>query len=109
VRLAGDRGEIADDRDNHLAVRSNLEDRAVRVVGQRLWALFMLALTPEVAGSIACALPVRAGGLDAEALRRGLRGSRLPDPDSFLVVTDAMLDAINEAGPLQASIRTRRR
>ena len=69
----------------------------------------MLALTPEVAGSIVCGLPVRAGGLDAEVLRRGLRGGGLPDPDAFLVVTDAMLEAINEAGPLQISTRTRRR
>jgi hypothetical protein len=108
ARLVRAREEIEDDHHDHLAVRSNLDDGAERFVGQRLWALFMLARTPEVARSIVRGLPVRAGGLDAEALRRGLRGGGLPDPASFLVVTDAMLEAINEAGPLQTSTRTRR-
>jgi hypothetical protein len=108
ARLVRAREEIEDDHQDHLALRAKLDDGTERVISQHLWALFMLARTAEVAGSIVRGLPVRTGGLDAEALRRGLRGGALPAPDSFLVVTDAMLEAINEAGPLQTSTRTRR-
>jgi hypothetical protein len=68
---------------------------------RRLWSLFMISHTPEVAESIAGGRAVMASGLDAEALRRALRGGPLPNPDQYVVVTDEMLDAINEAGPLR--------
>jgi hypothetical protein len=71
------------------------------IVGRRLWGVLMLAWTVEVAESILVGRPVMASGLDAEALRRALRGAPLPDPDQYVVVTDEMLDAINEAGPLR--------
>lgn len=74
-------------------------------VGSRLWSLFMIATTLRVAESILAGLPIRAGTLDGVALHRALRGGRLPDPNSYLVVDDAMLDAIAEAGPF--SLRAR--
>jgi hypothetical protein len=75
ARVVRAREEIEDDHHDHLAVRSNLDDGAERVVGQRLWALFMLARTPEVAGSIArldgsSPLPAQAG-LSPQALYLG--------------------------------------
>ena len=79
---------------------------AQRLVGQRLWAVLMLARTVEVAESIIRGLPVRAGCLDAEALRRARRGGPLPDPEEFVVVTDEMLDALSEAGPISTPRRT---
>ena len=80
-----------------------------RVTGdRRSWSLFMISHTPEVAESILAGRPVMARGLDAEALRRALRGGPLPDPDEFVVVTDEMLDALNEAGPIPIPRRKRR-
>jgi hypothetical protein len=79
------------------------------VVGRRLWAVLMLAHTPEVAESVLIGRAVMAAGLDAEAMRRALRGGPLPDPDQYVVVTDEMLDAINEAGPLRPTPRRRGR
>jgi hypothetical protein len=78
-------------------------------VGRRLWSVFVLSPTPEVAESITIGRPVRAGQLDAEALRRALRGGPLPDPDQFVVVSHEMLDAINEANPLRPRPRRRGR
>jgi hypothetical protein len=69
----------------------------------------MIATTPEVAESILTGLPVRAGTLDGIALHRALRGGRLPDPNSYLVVSDAMLDALAEAGPLSLKVKPWRR
>lgn len=80
---------------------------AERVGGRRLWAVFMLARSPEVAESIMRGRPVMARGLDAEALRRALRGCPLPNPDEFVPVSHEMLDALNEAGPMSTSRRTR--
>ena len=71
----------------------------------RLWSLFMISSTLAVAESILAGLPIRAGTLDGIALHRALRGGRLPDPNSYLVVDDGMLDALAEAGPL--SLRAR--
>ncbi len=59
----------------------------------------MLALSREVCRSILLGRPVMARGLDAEALRRALRGGSLPPPDEYVVVTREMLDAVAEAGP----------
>jgi hypothetical protein len=62
----------------------------------------MLALDVDTCESILCRLPVRAGNLDGFVLRRALRGAELPDPESYLLVSDEMLAAIAEAGPLPA-------
>jgi hypothetical protein len=68
--------------------------------GRRLWAAIMLALDVDICGSILAGRRVMAGRVDGEALRRALRGERLPAWDSFIAVTAAMIDAIVEAGPL---------
>ena len=60
----------------------------------------MLSLSLDVCQSILRGRPVRAGTLDALVLRRALRGGRLPDPECYLVVDEAMLDAVAEGGPL---------
>jgi hypothetical protein len=71
-----------------------------RIVERRLWSVFMISHTPEVAESVLSGRPVIARNLDAEALRRALRGGSLPDPDVFVVISHEMLDAIAEAGPI---------
>jgi hypothetical protein len=48
-----------------------------------------------------------AARLDAEALRRALRGAPLPRPEAFVLVSHEMLDALDEAGPIPTSRRTR--
>jgi hypothetical protein len=73
---------------------------AERVVGRRLWAVFMLACTPEVAESILAGRPVMARSLDPEALRRAMRGAATPPPNSFVRVRHGHLDALDECGPL---------
>jgi hypothetical protein len=77
------------------------------VAGRRLWAVMMLARTPEAAESLMRNRPVRAGLLDAEALRRALRGNPLPGADEFVTVTREMLDAVDEAGPMSMQGRKR--
>jgi hypothetical protein len=67
---------------------------------RHLWAAIMLALDLDTAGSIMRGLRVRAGNLDGFVLRRALRGEPLPDVEDFIQITPAMLDAIDEAGPL---------
>jgi hypothetical protein len=79
-----------------------------KVIGRRLWALFMIARTPETGESILRSRPVIARNLDAEALRRALRGGPLPNPDAFVVVSNEQLDAIAEAGPLNPAPRKKR-
>jgi hypothetical protein len=66
----------------------------------------MLALDVGTCESILQGLRVKAGNLDAEALRRALRGGRLPDPSEYIAITPAMLAAISEAGPLLDSFPT---
>jgi hypothetical protein len=66
----------------------------------RWWAAMMLALDRDTDDSTLRGLPVRAGNLDAFWLRRALRGDCLPDAESYLEVTTAMLDAVAEAGPI---------
>ena len=60
-------------------------------------------LTPNVLVfySILRGRAVMAGRLDGEILRRALRGAHLPSPESYITVTEPMLDAIAEAGPLR--------
>jgi hypothetical protein len=65
----------------------------------------MMAVDLDTCGSVLRRLPVRAGNLDGFVLRRALRGGPLPDPESYLVVSPEMLDAVAEAGPLEAKRR----
>jgi hypothetical protein len=74
---------------------------------QRCWAAFVLALEVDTFGSIMAGRRVMAGRLDAEMLRRGLRGRRLPHPDAYIDVTVDMLDALVESGPLPERRRRR--
>jgi hypothetical protein len=69
--------------------------------GRRLWAAMMLALEVDTWESIVRGLEVRVGNLDAVVLQRALRGARLPDPERYLLITPAMLDAIAEAGAFE--------
>ena len=80
-----------------------------RLGGRRLWAMFMLARTLGTAESLLVGRRVIARNLDAEALRRALRGGPLPDPGAFVLVTHEMLDAIDEAGPMPTVRRGNRR
>jgi hypothetical protein len=73
-----------------------------RRASRRFYAATMLTNDLDTCGSILRGLPVRAGKLDSFVFRRALRGDRLPDPESYLVVTDEMLDAIAESEPLSA-------
>lgn len=79
-----------------------------RLTGDRLWATFMISHTPEVAASIIAGKPVLARSLDVTALRRAYRGEPLPKPNDYITVTDEMLDAVDEAGPLTPVPRRRR-
>ena len=69
----------------------------------------MVSRSPEVAGAISRGLPVRAGNLDAEALRRALRGGALPNSDTFILVSGERFDAIDEAGPMVVTAKRRKR
>ena len=76
------------------------------LIGRRLWAVFMLARTVGVAESICAGRPVLVRNLDAEALRRALRGTPAPRPDQFFRVRHGHLDALDECGPLPEGRRT---
>jgi hypothetical protein len=76
-------------------------DEADRLYSRRLWAALLLALDLDTCRSILSGRAVRAGNLDGVVLRRALRGARLPDPESYFVVSHEMLDAVAEAGPLE--------
>ena len=65
----------------------------------RFWAAVMLTTNVEVCVSIVRGLPVLARQLDAEALRRALRGLPFPPPDEYVRVDVDMLDAVAEGGP----------
>jgi hypothetical protein len=82
-------------------------DAAEETASRRLWAAIMLTDDLEVCRSILLGRPVFARQLDAEALRRALRGEPLPAPDSYFRVRPGHLDAIAEGGPfdLKASKR----
>ncbi|MGE5435489.1 MAG: hypothetical protein ACM3S3_11980, partial [Candidatus Doudnabacteria bacterium] len=77
------------------------------VTDRHLWAAMTLALDVDTAGSILRGLRVRAGNLDGVVLRRALRGDPLPDAEDYIEVTPAMLEAIDEAGPLSLSTKTK--
>jgi hypothetical protein len=86
-----------------------LQPETARVATSRVWAAVMLALHVETAASILAGRAVRAGTLDPFVLRRALRGGPLPDAEKYGVVTDAMLDAIAEAGALPPQVGSRRK
>jgi len=67
----------------------------------------MVALDLGTASSILRGLRVRAGSLDGFVLRRALRGDPLPDPEDYIEITPAMLEAIDEAGPLSLPTKTK--
>jgi hypothetical protein len=60
----------------------------------------MLVLDVDTCESILRGRRVRAGNLDGFVLRRALRGGALPDAEDYIDVTPAMLEAVDEAGPL---------
>ena len=66
----------------------------------QLWAAIVLCLTPDMCSSVLAGRPVHAGNLDGVFLTRALRGESLPDPDSFILITPAMLAAVHEAGSI---------
>jgi hypothetical protein len=65
----------------------------------------MITRQVEVCESILLGKPVRCGLLDRFVLRRALRGGQLPPAEEYMVVTGEHLDAIAEAGPLEAKRR----
>jgi hypothetical protein len=76
---------------------------AERVEFRRFWAAVLLALDVDTCESILAGRRVIAHNLDALVFRRALRGGALPRPDSFVEVTDVMLDAVAEAGSMPAA------
>jgi hypothetical protein len=70
-----------------------------------LWAAAMLARDLDTFVSILRRLPVLARNLDAVILRRALRGGPLPAAQAYIPITDEMLDAIVEAGPIECGTR----
>jgi hypothetical protein len=69
----------------------------------RVWAAMMLTENVAVFESILRGEAVLVSQLHAAILRRALRGRRLRDSDeeTYLVVSDDMLDAVAEAGAIQ--------
>jgi hypothetical protein len=83
------------------------QDDAERTESRRLWSDFMLTADLEVARSILLGRPVLARQLDAEALRRALRGQPLPPPDQYVRVRHGHLEAVAESGPFDTRESTR--
>jgi len=71
------------------------------VTADRIWAAIMLCLNPDACASVIVGRPVRAGDCNAFFLRRARRGAPLPAAESYVHITEAMLDAIVEAGPVE--------
>jgi hypothetical protein len=85
------------DRRARLAEQAQREAQLERTASMRVWSAGMLALDRETFVSILRRLPVRAGNLDPVALRYARRGRRLPSANSFVPITDELLDAIAES------------
>lgn len=68
---------------------------------RRLWAAMELSLELPTCESIVSGRPVRAGNLDGFVLRRALRGAPLPKSETYLAISDEMLDAVVEAGAIR--------
>lgn len=71
----------------------------VELVWRRYWSALMLARDVHTLKSIVIGRPVLAGRLDAEVLRRALRGEPLPPAEEFIRIRHGHLDAVAEAGP----------
>ena len=82
-------------------------DAADVTLWRRVWSAVMLTSDPEVCSSIMRGLPVLARRLDAEALRRALRGLPFPPPDEYIRVDADMLDALAEGGTFVVKARRR--
>jgi len=95
--------ELADE----ILAESRLRRDPIWIAGRRLWAAIMLTRRLDVCEAILGRHPVIAFRLDAVVLGHALRGGRLPDPDSYVLVTDEMLDAVAEAGPFEPKRRRR--
>ncbi len=80
-------------------------DAAEVTLWRRVWAAVMLTSDPDVSSSIMRGLPVLARQLDAEALRRALRGLSFPPPDEYVRVDVDMLDAVAEGGSFDLKAR----
>jgi hypothetical protein len=74
---------------------------------RHLWAAMVLALDVATCDSVMRGRPARAGNLVGLVLRRALRGAPLPDVEDFIQITPAMLEAIDEAGPLPLPTKTK--
>lgn len=79
-----------------------------REQSRAFWAVLQLAHRVEVAESILRGRAVLAGNLDGFWLRHALRGAALPDPQTYIRLTDDMLAAVHEAGPLPRPAGSRR-
>lgn len=91
-------GRWRDDPAAMLAEARSVE--AERASAGRLWAAIVLAPNLDVCRSVLLGRPVLASKLDYVILGRALRGAALPPADSFLAITDGMLNAVAEAGPV---------
>lgn len=80
---------------------------AERIADRRLWAIVTLTSDLAVVRSILLGRPVLGRQLDAEALRRALRGEPLPPPDRFFRVRPGHLDAVAEGGPFEPRASSR--
>jgi hypothetical protein len=89
--------ELAVERD---PVRLKLEKEAERRASRRTWAAILLARDLDTCESILERRAVMARKLDAEILRRALRGGQLPPVDGYIEITNEMLDAVAETGAL---------
>ena len=91
------------DRKARLAEEARRASELFKQANVRLWSALMLTRDLETCESLLRRLPVRAGNLDAIALQHALRGARLPSANTYIPVTDEMLDAVAEAGPPKKS------
>ncbi len=74
-------------------------DAVEETATRRLWAAVILTTDVVVCRSILAGRPVLARQLDAEALRRALRGEPLPPRAHYFRVRPGHLDAVAEGGP----------
>lgn len=67
----------------------------------QIWAAITLCRTPDVCRSVLAGFPVLVDHLDRRRLYHAVRGAPQPPPGQYRIITGGMLDAINEAGPLE--------
>lgn len=98
VRVTDD-GRLICDRCKPLSdLIDRLADLHAERESRRFWASMMLARDLRTLESIRKGLPVHRSRLDRKALVRAGRGAPLTSAE-WVVVTAAMLDAVDEAGP----------